>query len=63
MTISTVGGATMDWGKVWRTLFCGWEAEIDFAALARELADLTERTGRAADLDAAWVCRQIQEAH
>ncbi|MDR7419898.1 MAG: hypothetical protein QN178_13430 [Armatimonadota bacterium] len=53
----------MDWGKVWRTLFCGWEAEIDFAALARELADLRERTAVADERDTAWVCRQIQEAY
>ena len=54
----------MDWDKVWRTLFCGWEDDFDFAALARELAELTDRTVALDDHEpAAWVCRQIQEAY
>jgi hypothetical protein len=54
----------MDWGRIWRTLFCGWDADFDFTALARELAEWSDRTTAGDDPDlAAWVCRQIQEAY
>jgi hypothetical protein len=54
----------MEWGKVWRTIFCGWDGDGDLTALARELAELGDRAGTADDQDAAaWVCRQIQEAY
>jgi hypothetical protein len=54
----------MDWGTVWRTLFCGWDADFDFVALARELAEMSDRGPAADDRDSAsWVCRQIQEAY
>jgi hypothetical protein len=54
----------MDWGKIWRTLFCGWEADFDFVALARDLAQVTDPAVTADDAETtAWVCRQIQEAY
>jgi hypothetical protein len=59
-----VEGTGMEWGKLWRTLFCGWDGDVDFAALARELSDHSERARAADDHDAAaWVCRQIQRAY
>ncbi|MDR7543097.1 MAG: hypothetical protein QN120_02465 [Armatimonadota bacterium] len=54
----------MEWGAVWRTIFCGWDGEVDLATLARELAERGGRVGAVDDQDAAaWVCRQIQEAY
>ncbi len=54
----------MEWAKVWRTQFCGWDGDVDFAALARELAHPTDGTGSMDDQEAAsWVCEQIQEAY
>ncbi len=53
----------MEWGKIWRTQFCGWDGDVDFAALARELAHAAERPGSGDEQEAAWVCRQIQEAY
>jgi hypothetical protein len=54
----------MEWGMVWRTIFCGWDGDVDLAALARELADVRDQVGVVEDRDAAgWVCRQIQEAY
>jgi hypothetical protein len=54
----------MEWGRLWRTLFCGWDGDVDFATLVGELTDLNERPRAADDYDAAaWVCRQIQGAY
>jgi hypothetical protein len=52
----------MEWGQIWRTLFCGWDGDIDLAALAAELR--TPRASGGDEVDAAaWVCEQIQEAY
>ncbi len=54
----------MEWGKIWRTQFCGWDGDVDFAALARELAHVIDGPGIRDDQEAAaWVCQQIQEAY
>ncbi len=52
----------MEWEKIWRTLFCGWDADVDFAALAEALAAESRHAG-ADESDAAWVRRQIQSAY
>ena len=53
----------MEWGQIWRTVFCGWDGDIDLATLTSELT----RGGHGASGDereaSAWVCRQIQEAY
>lgn len=58
----------MEWGQIWRTLFCGWDGDVDLVALAEELADAGDRSpGRLPVGDewdtSTWVCRQIQEAY
>ena len=61
----------MEWAQIWRTVFCGWDGDVDLAALAEELRG---RSGAAGEDDdpsgageerdaAAWVRRQIQEAY
>jgi hypothetical protein len=52
----------MEWGKIWRTLFCGWDGEVDFAALAQELTQDAEGATDERDA-AAWVRRKIQGAY
>lgn len=60
----------MEWVKIWRTVFCGWDGDVDLATLAEELRGRS-RAASAGDLgltaeehDAAvWVRRQIQEAY
>lgn len=52
----------MEWEKIWRTLFCGWDAAVDFAALAEALAAESRHVGTD-ESDAAWVRRQIQNAY
>lgn len=54
----------MEWAKIWRTVFCGWDGDVDMAALAEELWEggLGAATGEERDA-AAWVRRQIQEAY
>lgn len=34
----------MEWGQIWRTLFCGWDGDVDLVALAEELADAGDRS-------------------
>lgn len=52
----------MEWGQIWRTLFCGWDGDIDLATLAAELS--TSRHPGGDEVEAsAWVCEQIQEAY
>jgi hypothetical protein len=52
----------MEWGKIWRTVFCGWDGDVDLVALAEELRN-DSPPGVGEDRDgAAWVCRQIQKA-
>ena len=54
----------MEWGKIWRTLFCGWDGDVDLAALAEELAAAGRSPSVGDEPEAAsWVCRQIQEAY
>ena len=53
----------MEWSNIWRTVFVGWDGDVDLTALADEL-----RAGRVhvvEDRDSAstWVCEQIQEAY
>ncbi|MDR7484385.1 MAG: hypothetical protein QN187_03570 [Armatimonadota bacterium] len=52
----------MEWGKIWRTVFCGWDGDVDWAALTLELARASRGAGDEQDA-AVWVCRQIQEAY
>ncbi len=54
----------MEWGRIWRTVFCGWDGDIDLVALADELRTGSSPAGAGEDRDgAAWVCRQIQNAY
>lgn len=54
----------MEWGRIWKTLFSGWDGDVDLAALSRELDDLSRQAHAGDEHDAAaWVCRQIQEAY
>lgn len=53
---------TMEWGRVWRTLFCGWDGDVDLAALAQEPARGAEAATDERDA-AAWVCGRIQAAY
>jgi hypothetical protein len=54
----------MEWGTIWRTLFCGWDGDVDLAALGQELATMAARLNVAEEREAVdWVCRQIQEAY
>ncbi len=53
----------MEWVKIWRTVFCGWDGDVDLAMLADELHGRGHVNG-GEDRDAmAWVRRQIQEAY
>jgi hypothetical protein len=52
----------MEWGKIWRTLFCGWDGDVDLAALAQELTRGGESAADERDA-AAWVRRKIQGAY
>lgn len=64
----------MEWGKIWRTVFVGWDGDVDLTALAEELRQAASPRAtahrpqasdpRAGDWDAsAWVCQQIQGAY
>lgn len=53
----------MEWRAVWHTLFCGWDGDVDLAALAEELWSGANGVTARDERDAAWVCRQIQEAY
>jgi hypothetical protein len=54
----------MEWAKIWRTVFCGWDGDVDLAALAEELWQHSSAAGTGEERDAAaWVRRQIQEAY
>ena len=56
----------MEWVKIWRTVFCGWDGDVDLAALAEELRGRSGAgaSGAGEERDAAaWVRRQIQEAY
>jgi len=65
----------MEWSQVWRTVFVGWDGDVDLMALADELrqgANLRHGGQRSLpassasiDRDGAstWVCRQIQSAY
>lgn len=54
----------MEWVDIWRTLFCGWDGDVDFFALARELPEFGDWAPVGDESDAAaWVRRQIQEAY
>jgi hypothetical protein len=53
----------MEWQQIWRTLFSGWDGDVDLVALAEELRNGSNGAGAGGDHDAAWVCRQIQEAY
>jgi hypothetical protein len=51
----------VEWGQIWRVLFCGWDGDIDLVALAAELRGMS--AGADEREAAAWVCEQIQEAY
>jgi hypothetical protein len=54
----------MEWAKIWRTVFCGWDGDVDLAALAEELRASSRGAHHGDEHDAAaWVRRQIQEAY
>jgi hypothetical protein len=54
----------MEWVKIWRTVFCGWDGDVDLASLAEELRRHSGTAETSDDRDAAvWVRRQIQEAY
>ncbi len=56
----------MEWSHIWRTVFVGWDGDVDLTALAEELRHGVHTKPRPAkDRDAAsnWVCEQIQEAY
>jgi hypothetical protein len=54
----------MEWAKIWRTVFCGWDGDVDLWMLADELRGRSGRANGGEDRDAmAWVRRQIQEAY
>jgi hypothetical protein len=65
----------MEWGTIWRTVFVGWDGDVDLAALAEELRQAAgprapvRRSGAAGagagdrDSASAWVCQQIQSAY
>lgn len=56
----------MEWGKIWRTVFVGWDGDVDLTALAEELRHGSptvpfgsgERDGAS-----TWVCEQIQSVY
>jgi hypothetical protein len=52
----------MEWGRIWRTLFCGWDGDLDLTALAQELTRGAEAATDERDA-AAWVCGRIQGAY
>lgn len=54
----------MDWGRIWCTVFCGWDGDVDLAALIEELHRRAAPATAVTDEpdEATWVCRQIQEA-
>jgi hypothetical protein len=54
----------MEWGKIWRTVFCGWDGDVDLVALAEELAAAGGSSGAADEPEGStWVRRQIQGAY
>lgn len=55
----------MEWHKIWRTVFCGWDGDVDLTALAEELRHGAPRPRAVDDRDGAstWVCQQIQSVY
>ncbi len=65
----------MEWHKIWRTVFCGWDGDVDLTALAEELrsdGSLQSAGHRSftvpfgsgeGDRASTWVCQQIQSAY
>jgi hypothetical protein len=64
----------MEWSKVWRTVFVGWDGDVDLTALADELRyggkpqgarrfSAAPSGGDEADRASTWVRQQIQSAY
>ena len=56
----------MEWANIWRTVFVGWDGDVDLTALAEELRQGVRATPQPAkdrDTTSNWVCEQIQEAY
>jgi hypothetical protein len=53
----------MEWTRIWRTIFCGWDGDIDLVALAREIAAGAHALGNGEEHDVEateWLRRQMQ---
>lgn len=54
----------MEWRNIWRTVFVGWDGDVDLTALAEELRPPTVPFGSGEREGAStWVCEQIQSVY
>jgi len=56
----------MEWPNIWRTVFVGWDGDVDLTALAEELRHRAHTSPLASDEHdraSTWVRQQIQRVY